>query len=392
MKPLHKVLARPHAQRGAALMIMLVIMVMGVVAFFVGSLSSTAIQIKRDEVTANALAQAKEALIGYAATHDTPGKLPCPEDTGAIGGIYEGKEQANCGNATVIGRLPWRALHLDDIRDGNGDRLWYARSAGFYSSPINSDTPAQLTVDLVPNKAVAIIFSVGTPINGQSRPVPTSSTPPDVAQYLELSNSSGGNTFVSTGPTGSFNDKLLLITPDELFRVVEKRVAGEVKNCLNDYALNNGGLYPWASPWNTLTYADTSGTLSGRIPDTPFSNTVVSNTLMNNTWGGLPCKIISNSGWWLDWKGMVFYQVSNEYSPTPTGTTLLTVNPPSAIANNRFVVIVAGKMLAALPQARSSVPETTNLSNYLEAPNNGGTTTFAQSGVSATFNDTVVFQ
>ncbi|MDD5181297.1 MAG: hypothetical protein PHT15_08570, partial [Gallionellaceae bacterium] len=51
----------PGRQRGAALMVMLVILVMGSAAFLVSSLSRSALQTERDQKTAEALAQAKEA-------------------------------------------------------------------------------------------------------------------------------------------------------------------------------------------------------------------------------------------------------------------------------------------------------------------------------------------
>src|SRR5574340_386012 len=76
-------------QRGAALIVMLVIMVMGAAAFLISSLSRSALQIERDKTTAAPLAQAKQALIGYAASADLPsnpsaatprpGNLPCPD-------------------------------------------------------------------------------------------------------------------------------------------------------------------------------------------------------------------------------------------------------------------------------------------------------------------------
>ncbi len=383
-------------QRGAALMVMLVIMILGSASFLVRSMSIAALQIERDKVTAEAMAKAKEALIGYAARNNTPGKLPCPEDTSAIGTPNEGQERGSCSNSlTVIGRLPWRTLGLGDIRDGNGDRLWYARSPRFYSSPINSDTPAQLTVDEIPNTAVAIIFSVGTPINGQSRPIPTSAAPPVFTQYLDLDNNNGDNVFQSNGPVDTFNDRLLLVSHDDLFRVVEKRVAGEVKQCLNDYAANGVGLYPWATPVTDLTYADKDNTLFGRIPDTPFSDTVGENALMNNTWG-VGCNISSGSGWWLDWKELVFYGLSDKYSPNHNaGATLLTVNPPSATADKKFAVIVAGKTL--LGQDHSITAKKKILNNYLEPPNPTALpppypTAFSQNVPTSTFNDTVVFQ
>ena len=67
-------------QRGAAFMVMLVIMIIGVAAIFVASLNNSAIQIAQNQNTADSLAKAKEALIAYAGSDSNrPGELPCPD-------------------------------------------------------------------------------------------------------------------------------------------------------------------------------------------------------------------------------------------------------------------------------------------------------------------------
>jgi len=387
-------------QRGAALMVMLVILSMGASAMLLSSLNSVTPRLARDRVTAAALAQAKEALIGYAANSSKPGQLPCPENTSSIGYPLEGQAKSSC-SLPAIGRLPWRTLGLGPLSDGNGELLWYVISPGFRTSPINSDTPAQLTVDGIPNSAVAIVFSAGSPINGQSHPPLTPGTAPDITQYLELSNNVVSSTsFISTGPSSTFNDRLLLITHKDLFSVIERRVVAEIKQCFNEYATNplNMGRYPWATPITDFTnYRDNTNQLFGRIPNTPFTNTAI--TGMNNSWTGA-CTIVSSTGWWLDWKELVFYGLADAYKPvTPLLTPVpnacsiagacLSVNPPSATANKKFVIIVAGKKLST--QLNRPTNKST-LSNYLETPNSGGATTFSQGASSATFNDTLVFQ
>lgn len=387
-------------QRGAVLMLMLVIIIIGSAAFLVSALSQKKQRNERDKVTADALAQAKEALIGFAANSSTPGQLPCPENTNSIGYPLEGQAKSSC-SLPAIGRLPWRTLGLGPLRDGNGELLWYVISPGFRTSPINSDTPAQLTVDGIPNSAVAIVFSAGLPINGQSHPPLAPGIAPDITQYLELSNNVVNSTsFISTGPSSTFNDRLLLIAHKDLFSVIERRVAAEVKKCLNEYATNplNKGRYPWATPITDFTnYLDNTNQLFGRIPNTPFTNTAI--TGMNNSWTGA-CTIISSSGWWLDWKELVFYGLADAYKPvTPLLTPVanacsiagacLSVNPPSTTADKKFVIIVAGKMLST--QTNRPTNKST-LGNYLETPNSGGATSFSQGTSSATFNDTLVFQ
>src|SRR5262245_29714894 len=125
-----------NVQSGQAVILLVVFMVFGAAAIFYGLLTSSNLDIERDKKTAEALAQAKVALIGYAVGVNffsgtpRPGDLPCPDlnDSGSSG--------ASCGNAagttgqtSRIGRLPWKSLGLPDLRDGNGERLWYAVSS-----------------------------------------------------------------------------------------------------------------------------------------------------------------------------------------------------------------------------------------------------------------------
>lgn len=170
-----------HCQRkqhGVALMVMLVIMVLGTATFFVNSFSRFGLQIARDQGTSLALAQAKEALIGYAvkvqvSSSDVacadppsynnpncprPGDLPCPDLDN------DGDAETNCGDASGsnqykrLGRLPWKTLGLPDLRDSRGERLWYAVSNNFknntrtkcsnsnLSGCLNSDTVGTISV------------------------------------------------------------------------------------------------------------------------------------------------------------------------------------------------------------------------------------------------------
>lgn len=136
-------------QQGAALLLMVAILVVGAAAVLVGSLNAPAINIARQQQTSAALAQAKDALIAYAVTDtNRPGEIPCPDVNGDGFSLptdeYSGK---NC--VRLLGRLPWKTLRLPDLRDGSGEPLWYAVSDSFHangSTPINSDTVGTLSV------------------------------------------------------------------------------------------------------------------------------------------------------------------------------------------------------------------------------------------------------
>src|SRR4030067_903286 len=134
-------------QHAAALMIMIVIMVAGVASVLAGALSISALQNARQEKTSAALAQAKDALIGFsvkglvsssdvarAATSNCPrpGDLPCPDmDNDGDAEIQCGNADGSTGQPLRLGRLPWKTLGLPDLRDGSGERLWYAVSNRF---------------------------------------------------------------------------------------------------------------------------------------------------------------------------------------------------------------------------------------------------------------------
>lgn len=403
---------RPPAQ-GFALIALLALITAGILYFLVGQLDAATIQRKRDESTALALAQAKEALIGWSAANaSVPGRLPCPEDLSLIGTPNEGRAQSSCNVLPTIGRLPWRTLGIDRLRDGYGEPLWYALSPGFRLSPINSETPAQLTIDGIPGSAVAIVLSPGPTLPGQLRTAVTATTPPAVASYLDLTNADGDAAFASSGPTVTFNDKLLAISHQDLFGVVEQRVANEVQQALLTYfcgsaaniAANQtcilpGGAraFPRPATFNDascLGYSDipvacTSAAIGnqGRIPANPavpWTN-YDGLSILRGTSGA--------SGNWFQtngWRELVYVAISDKcMGPTPDcgeAGSLLSINgAPDA----KVVIIVGGTALSF--QTRSPVPsQKLIVANYLEGDNaTTGDNSFASSAASPTFNDIV---
>jgi type II secretory pathway pseudopilin PulG len=457
----------PHSclrkQRGAALMLMLVIIIIGSAAFLVSALSGAGLKIERAKITANSLAQAKDALIGFSTSVDLsgsrPGDLPCPDMNN------DGIAETSCGNAAGstfqnyrLGRLPWKTLGLPDLRDGSGERLWYAVSNNFkYNTRttcsssgqpgcLNSDTVGTITIRNsagtiindanLGNGVAAVIIAPGDVLQRQGAASPQrrsctiglncdaletcTTTPPtltpkcDPANYLDNVSAEDNADFTDSATNGFIqgivkdssdriilNDQLLVITQDNIMQAIQKRVTGEVKNCLNEYAnpVNGGaGRYPWPAkldPLTAVSYSDSSNTLFGRIPDTTFTATDSdSGGIMGNTWVG-NCKIISNSGWWLNWKDIVFYGLADGYKPknppsSPSCGTCIAVNPPSPNTDKKFIVILSGKKLTG--QSRSTNTERGTLTNFLEYGNAGGVTPFEQRPNSPTFNDTVVFQ
>lgn len=331
-----------EGQRGQALLAMLVILVLGLSAAIYALVSPTRSTVERDKITAAALAQAKAALIGYAVGVDLnsgrPGDLPCPDT------VDNGQTGASCGNAagttgqtSRIGRLPWRSLGLPDLRDGDGERLWYAVSNNFKynnrttcTSPgatgcLNSDTRGTITVRnsagtvihnganpdaFTPSGVIAVIFAPGGVLQRQDTGttqirdcsgagcvavtgVCNSTTTPkcnpvnyldvlngveDNSIFTDSSNSDGFINGVIRDASGNLivNDRLITITYEDLMPALQRRVAKEALNCLTTYAstAQNNGRYPWAVPVeNYPVFTDQVNTLFGRIPDSPFGAT-----------------------------------------------------------------------------------------------------------------------
>jgi len=297
------------------MLVMLVILVIGITTAFITSLSTTAIQNRRNQTTAEALAQAKEALIGYAVTygdtHPTKahGYLPCPDKDGSAGANPEGSSEL-CGNdtANAIGRLPWRTLGLPALYDGSSECLWYAISGNYKSTTSNTsmnwDTPAQLHLygsdgnEIAANEVVALVIAPGAALGTNSdrsgSAAPTCGGNYTAAAYLDNDTTHGINN--ADGATGSFilphdhrdangnitltvNDQFAIITRQDIWNSIQKRIARQAKKCLDDYAAdaaNTNHKYPWAVPLSDTTAApNRTGSPNfrfGRFPDVPNIN------------------------------------------------------------------------------------------------------------------------
>jgi type II secretory pathway pseudopilin PulG len=300
-------------QHGGALLVMLVILVMGITTVFVTSLSGTAIQNHRNHSSAEALAKAKEALIGYAVTYGdinlakSHGYLPCPDDDGSSGANSEGSSEA-CGDTDVskLGRLPWRTLDLPALFDGASECLWYAVSGNYKStrsSPplLNWDNPGQLHVydidgvtEINPGEIVAVVIAPGAPLSSNTdragNNAPTCGGNYTPSAYLENDTvHSINNADVSQGKfilphkdsdTVSTNDQIVFITRQDIWNGIQKRIARQAKKCLDDYAATvvppnttPSNKYPWAVPLSDATAAPgrtgTPNVRFGRFPDVP---------------------------------------------------------------------------------------------------------------------------
>ena len=403
-------------------MVMLVILIVGVSAIILSSLNSSASRLARTRITADALAQAKEALIGYATSvyltgSNRPGDLPCPDTNND--GIAEG----SCGSAAGsnqtqrLGRLPWKTLGLPDLRDGSGERLWYAVSNNFKKSTrtalLNSDTIGTITVRAPDGSllndgssssgAVAIIIAPGNVLQRTDKPSPQdrSSAGENVPEnYLDIANGEDNAKFIDGASDGFIqgsikdtndkvilNDQLLVITQDNIMQPIQKRVAKEVVTALNKYYCGDtnvnpaggciapiGGnrFYPRPADFSdnsclgnsNLVACNSAATSGGRIPANPIAWSV-SSILRGST----------TNNWFQanGWREVIFYAVANActngtYNCNGAGYLTLNNPPGSPSGNQKVVVIATGAAL--LGQSRSGMGSPKNtVSNYLEGEN-----------------------
>jgi len=307
----------------------------------------------REERSMNALRQAKAALIAYAASEqwqlyksqvtDQPGALPCPDIN--HDGTESDEGNSDCvglgisSTKNLIGRIPWKTLGTDDLRDASGERLWYALSFNFRklsgTTVINSDTQAcdtpacnagesQLTVTgtAPASNVVAIVFAPGQvldlrQIGGPLQNRPADHTDPaykDPINYLEnfdLDNFGLGDgrhyRFTTNAiPDDTLNDRLLVITQAELMAAVEPVVAArierDVKPRIQDY-FTKWGAYPFAVPFAAPPAAQSN--YKG-VSSPPQTN------------GLLP---ITNASGWVAWKTSPLSSISVTQPSPPLGGT-----------------------------------------------------------------------
>jgi hypothetical protein len=341
-----------NSQHGAALMLVLSAMVLGMTALLAGTLSLSALKNARQEKTSLALAQAKEALIAYAvssenvnggATPARPGNFPCP-DTDAPGTAGYGDANELC-SAGAIGRLPWKTLGLPELVDELGEPLWYAQSGNFRktASVVNSDTKGSLQVYdrdgstlLTPagSEAVAIVFAAGATVGNQQRNSAAQKT--NASNYLDSANGRNNATlngpFIAADNSDSFNDRLLVIRTRDFMPIIEKRIARELKTMLENYRAENG-VYPYPAPFSTCKSLSTCNSNTnlcrGRLPF----------TALPVDWGGsyaLP-SAAGGSSWFSAnlWYRVIYYSA---------GTGRLASSPPGCNGS----LNVSGNSTAAL--------------------------------------------
>ncbi len=300
-------------QRGAALILFATVLILGVAWFAIDALSKAAPTTASREIrTGEALQAGKRALVSYltqyAARLDAaePGQLPCPE---SLTLANPGAASTSCSpTAIVIGRLPWKTLGIDQLRDGQGEPLWYMLK-GFRDPPINFGTAAQLSHN--GNAVVAMIIAPGVPLNTSADPgTPSAGCNKlnqfsatrntgtlDPANFLECGIATGS--IASPGDPAWTNDRVIAVTAEEwadaVAAAVGDRLQRQVAPAMYDF-FNSTSLMSWGERFfpNASTL-DVS--VSGSQPPT---NNLCGN---NNMRSGMPptatvASGLCNTNWW----------------------------------------------------------------------------------------------
>ena len=212
-------------QHGAVLLTALTVTLLAGTSLMLARLESSGTpQAHEAAVTTRALAQARQALIGWSVgagltgggVEHAPGVLPFPDRNTDRGG-YDGRSDCVTGGLSdhhLIGRLAWageaspcpaRGLGVA-LRDGSGEPLWYSvsrnlvnhRGGSLPDPPINpgllDGTPAFPWLRMIdangevvngsdgePLEIAAVIIAPGPPLAGQTRTGPA----PDATHYLD---------------------------------------------------------------------------------------------------------------------------------------------------------------------------------------------------------------
>ena len=306
-------------QQGAALILLVAVIALGSCWYLVSRVDAMTgdLTVTRRTHNAAVLNQAKEALIGYIAmnaantSEDNPGRLPCPEPsawTGTAGaegiaapGIQAGITASTC---STVGRLPWRTLGIDQLRDADGEPLWLVVGPSWRLTnssttlQINSNRAGDLTVGGVAQSAVALIIAPGAVMSGQSRSAPSSSI--NAVNYLECFNAAGSPPQFSM-PGCPTNDLVMPVAVADVLPAIEAAVADRFERQIAPAlrSVYSGGAWPstpvlpfpatFADPTTSTFKGSSSSTQGGLLPLTFSETTPGSGVLCSPATGGARC-------------------------------------------------------------------------------------------------------
>ncbi len=333
-----------YQQRGAALLAMMAVLIVVVTSAFLARMSLNSQRITQGKENSKVMSEAKQALLAYTIRQTPPGTMICPDFDG------DGLADLVGSNCQVQrGFLPYRDLALKDYSDANGNILWYAVDTNYIDSnavTLNPSLGANLVLDNS-GAYIAFIFTPGTIVANQVRR--TADDAGDVRQYLEGENADANPARYSTLSSDSNNDRILGISQQEFWHIVEKRVLVSVASVIDAY-FNTAGCseYPWAA--NNASPGDSAA--ANEFGYVPFGVTI--------PYGGAAgCAASLGAPAWMPthWSDVLRFGFCG-----PSGADCITLSGDMNATRNALL-LSAGPLLSG--QARPSA----NLNDYFENDN-----------------------
>ncbi|MBV1884249.1 MAG: hypothetical protein KUG82_21590 [Pseudomonadales bacterium] len=250
-----------QAQKGVALIVMFMVLVLTILSFSVAQLSVNKLKSFKQYSDSDKLAVAKDALIAHALVqartiNNSSPRLPCPDINLPNTAGYGISDPANCGSGSTVslGYLPWQTLGIAEQLDSDGVPLWYVLAGSFKdlngTDPIlNTDSLGGLTTLNHADDVIAYVIAPHAIVASQSRPNVT------VSNYLEGENADGDSVFVQALKTETFNDVVLAIRQEEVTERLEDNGIGSdilttVGDALSVY-FDDNNYYPFAAAINS---------------------------------------------------------------------------------------------------------------------------------------------
>lgn len=398
-------------QAGASLIFFALLLVLVATSMVLVHLDSDQLKSAREEKTIAALAEAKMALIAYALKQDLnqtctvdcrrPGDLPCPDMNN--NGVAD--DGACTDQTRRVGRFPWKTLGTTDLRDGHGERLWYAVSNQYKNNtrllPLNVDTVGTITIRssdgtivkdaTMGEGVVAVILATGPPLlRADGVQQLRSAANENVAvHYLDIVTAVEDNANFVDGETNGFimgsvvaasgqeivNDRLITITREEMLQSMEYQVLGEVKK-----VLTQSGFDAYPNPADVddsaclidgdIAQEDCSTNLAndfGRIGRLPVDSGI-------DNWESSIFNGLQSGNWFQQngWREFIFYALApacSGFTVACEGVGKLTLHNAAVMPGNDkdIVLISAGRTIGT--QMRDTLARRMDLNNYLEDEN-----------------------
>jgi hypothetical protein len=211
--------ARARHQRGAVLLALLAVAGLGAAFLFVNGRTGSQANAAREQRTLALIAQAREALVGFALVN---GRLPRPAVSAA-----DGRENPSActSDAACTGTLPWLALGID-ASDSWGKPLRYSVTPQYTQAPVLRISAVGSKTVLTRDSGGHIGYLAGSPSCALASPCPVAiiwSAGRDDLGPDEAANAVATMHFMRRArEDGAFDDLLAWIDTEGLYRLMDK--------------------------------------------------------------------------------------------------------------------------------------------------------------------------